>query len=370
MSGQNIPMRQTHGSAIRPQDRRGAVAVLAALMMMIFIGMVAFSIDYGYIQAKQAQMQRSADAAVLAAVQDLIPDANGVQDFNRTRATVRSYVGQNLDETGFTIQSADIEIGRFDPATVYTNLTLLNSGVHDAVRVTLRRDGASNPLLPLFFARALGVDTANVTVRATAVLQKPMYLPPGAGVLPFAVPVTEWTAVPHGDTWTIYGDGNIEDDFGNSVPGNWGTLDIGSDGNSTSDIRDQIENGLDQSHLDHLYADGRISTDQYIDTSQTTWLNADTGLSSGMKSAIQNVYGQTRIIPLFDSSSGAPGNNLEFEVVSWAIVTVGDSRFNGANNTYVKVQKASIYEGLLTPNNDLRSPSSVEGAFTSPVLVE
>ena len=47
-------------------------------------------------------------------------------------------------------------------------------------------------------------------------------------MLPFGIPRDEWDYVSAGDGWTIYGDGQIQDEFGNSIPGNWGTLDIGA----------------------------------------------------------------------------------------------------------------------------------------------
>ena len=354
----------------RRHRRRGAIAVLAAFLMIVFIAMVAFTIDYGYIQAKQAELQRTTDAAALAAVQDLLPDADGTQDLNAARATVLSYVRDNLSESGFLVSDADIQIGRFDTSTIYSNVTLLDSGVLDAVRVTLRRDGSSNPLIPLFFARILGVNTASVTARATAVLQKAVRLPAGSGVLPFAVPVDEWDFVEAGDTWTVYGDGKITDSGGHPVPGNWGTVDIGAENNSTADLSNQIENGLRQSDLDALYANDRISTSAYLDTSEPIWLNADPGLSAGMKSAVAAVHGQTRVIPLYDMTGGKGGNNLEYRVVKWGVVTVVDSNFKGSKSSYVRVRKATLYDGTLMPNNDLQTNVAIEGAFTSPVLVE
>ena len=182
--------------------------VLVALMMIFFVAMISFAIDYGYILTMETDLQRAADAAALAAVQDLLPQADGSQDLDAVRAAVRTYAEDNLD-SGFQVSDADIQIGRFDTSTIYQNVTLLNSGVFDAVRVTLRRDGAVNDRFPLFFAQILGVQDAGVTASATAVLQKPCELPPGSGVLPFAVPFDEWGPINPGDTWTIYGDGKM-----------------------------------------------------------------------------------------------------------------------------------------------------------------
>jgi len=125
------------------EKRSGALAVLTAVLMVPMIGMLAFSIDVGYLLKKRAELQRSADAAALAAVRDLIPDPYGNQDLDKVRATLRSFAGSNItDVSGFTVLDSDIEIGRFDPETVYSDFTILGDGIFDTVRVTLRRDGS------------------------------------------------------------------------------------------------------------------------------------------------------------------------------------------------------------------------------------
>ncbi|MGE5195451.1 MAG: pilus assembly protein TadG-related protein, partial [Deltaproteobacteria bacterium] len=52
--------------------RRGAVAVLACLLMVALLGMVAFAIDLGYLATAQTELQRSADASALAGCYQLI----------------------------------------------------------------------------------------------------------------------------------------------------------------------------------------------------------------------------------------------------------------------------------------------------------
>ncbi len=363
-------MTKQRRNPIRRQKRRGAILILAALLALPLMGMVAFAVDYGYLLKVRCDLQRSADCTALAAAQELTPDSVGYQDLDAVRAAIRDYVARNID-TSFNVLDSDIDIGRYDPATIYTNVTLLNSGIYDTVRVTLRRDSQANSPVSLFFSRVIGNTSADVVATGTAVLQKGRYLPPGSNVLPFAVPLTEWNSINPGDTWTIYGDGKIEDISGNTIPGNWGTLDIGSENNSTSDLGDQIVDGMDQSHLDALHEDGRIPSDSYIDAQEPVWLEADTGISTGMKSYVREVHGKSRIIPLYESVTGASGNNLEFKITGWGVVKVIDSRWNGAKNTYVEVQKAYIYDGDLRPNPSLGSFNNVVvGAFTSPVLVE
>ena len=352
-------------------DRRGVVVVLVAVLMVPLLAMVAFAVDYGYLLKVRTDLQRTADVAVLAAVQNLIPTADGTQDLDSVRSTLRKYVTSNTDNS-FQVLDSDIEIGRYDPATIYSKVLLLNTGTFDTVRVTVRYDGTANSPVVLFFSLVLGIHEAPVIATATAVLQKASTIPPGADILPFVVPQDVWNAHNPGDSWSIYGDGKMTDLAGSTIPGNWGTVDIGSTSNSTAEISDQILDGLRQSDLDALYADGRIPQSTHIDGNSAAWMQGDPGLSSGMKGAVQAVHGTTRLIPIYDALTGPlVGNNVEIQVVGWGVIQVVTSNWGGAHNTYVTIQKGYMYDGDLRPNSDLSDTTNViENAFTSPVLVE
>lgn len=356
----------------RRQRRRGIIAVLAAVMLTILLGAIAFAVDYGYLVKVRTDLQRAADAAALAATQDLIRKANATQDVGQARATARDYARTNLGDAGFWIADADIEIGRFDPDTVYASVNLLADGTLDAVRVTLRRDGISNSLVPLMFARVLGHQRASVSASATAALQKAELLYPGADILPMATPEALWDHLGVGETWTSFGDGKLKDANGDDVPGNWGTLDVGHTNNATSDLNAQILNGLRQSDLNALYQDQRIDQATHLDSSATTWMSGDTGLSVGLKNSILQVHGQQRLIPIYRQlSDPVAGENLEYEIVRWGVVTVVNSEWQGEKNTRVVLRKSHTYSGELYPKRSLagRTPY-IDGAFTSPVLID
>ena len=351
-------------------DRRGAILVLAAVMVAVLLGIVAFAVDYGHLLKVRTDLQRTADASALAAVQDLIRKEDGTQDVNAARATARTYASNNLNNTSFQLPDSDIQIGRFDTNSIYTNVVLLNDGTFDAVRVTARRDGSANPEVPLFFARLLGMTEAPVTASATAVLQKAAAMGPGADVLPFATPKVMWDSLVEGDQWTVYGDGRLTDALGNNVPGNWGTVDIGSTDNSTSNMNDQILNGLRQTDLDALASDGRIPNNSQIDGSQPAWLQGEPGLSVGLKQSVQAVHGLKKVIPIFDQVGGT-GNTSEFHIVGWGVVTVIDSRWMGSTNIQVRLRKSHALMGELRPAADLGTETGlIDGAYTSPALVE
>jgi hypothetical protein len=101
-------------------------------------------------------------------------------------------------------------------------------------------------------------------------------------------------------------------------------------------------------------------------------MQADTGLSSGLKAAVQAVHGQKRLIPIYDQLGGnVTGNTLEYRVVGWGVVTVIDSHWQGEKNTHVIVEKSHDLNGELRPKGGLGNSSGViDGAYTSPVLVE
>jgi hypothetical protein len=102
-------------------------------------------------------------------------------------------------------------------------------------------------------------------------------------------------------------------------------VDIGGTDNSTNDLSDQILTGLRQKDLDALFADGRISNNQFIDATQPISVQADPGLSSGLKAAVEAVHGQLRYMPIYEAVGGGDGNNPEYQIVEWGLVRVVNS---------------------------------------------
>ncbi|MDG1874778.1 MAG: pilus assembly protein TadG-related protein [Mariniblastus sp.] len=351
------------------RQRRGNVVVLVCLLLPALLGFVALSVDLGFLMYVRTDLQRTADQAVLAAVRDLEPSSNGYQDMHKVRSTIREYVERNAGAE-FLILDDDIEIGRFNPATVYQRLEILDHGTFDTVKLSVRRDDLANTSVSLYFARIFGNNTADVSVTATAVLQKARYLAQGSDILPIAISANTWDSFGFNTCCSIYGDGHIEDEQGNSVPGNWGTLNIGSNSNSTATLVDQINHGLRQKDLDSLHSQGTIGSSEYIDSQIEIELNGDPGFSAGIKSAIRAAHGSSKLMPIYESFSGK-GGSLEFCVVAWGVVEIDDSYWRGSHHSYITIKKAYIYDGDLRPHAELNNTEQViENAFTMPVLVD
>jgi uncharacterized membrane protein len=59
---------------MRPRrGERGVVAVLVALLLVVFVGVLAVVLDLGHLHAVKAQLQNAADSAALAGTRGLYP---------------------------------------------------------------------------------------------------------------------------------------------------------------------------------------------------------------------------------------------------------------------------------------------------------
>ncbi len=109
--------------------RRGVIAVLAAVLFVILLGMIAFAIDVGYLGLARTQLQAAADASALAAA------ATAPQQRTEMEAAAKSIASSNT-VAGRPIQLAsnDIEYGTWDTATRDFSKS---SSPGNAVRVTV-----------------------------------------------------------------------------------------------------------------------------------------------------------------------------------------------------------------------------------------
>ena len=153
--------------------RRAAVAVYLAISSAVVIGMAALAVDIGMLYQAQAELQRSADAAALAAAGQLasedIEDPEvaatlAAQEVAQMNAVLRQATGLDARH--------DVELGQaiYNPATGRYDFQA-GGDVFDAVRVTVRRteDSAGGPI-ELLFARFLGHETRGLQAQAAAVL--------------------------------------------------------------------------------------------------------------------------------------------------------------------------------------------------------
>jgi len=141
------------------RKRRGSVVVLAAFLMIVMMALAAFAVDVGYIAEARTQLQKSADAAALAAAAKLPSLA---------QATVAATATATANKTSITpaLKSSDIVYGYWNRNTATFTSPKPVGRPYNAVRITLRRTAANGNALGLFFGRVLGTHSTDVIATA------------------------------------------------------------------------------------------------------------------------------------------------------------------------------------------------------------
>jgi Flp pilus assembly protein TadG len=142
----------------RRPSRRGNVLVLTAFGLVMIFSMVAFAIDIGYILHVNTELQRTADACAMAAVQRLPDQSDAV-------AAAQAVAEQNKGMEGPVLGLSDIVFGKWDRDTATFSPT---TDGPNAVRVVVERTSARGNPLGLFFAPLIGSSYSDVSASATS----------------------------------------------------------------------------------------------------------------------------------------------------------------------------------------------------------
>ena len=362
--------------------RRGIVAVITALFLVLLLAVLAFSLDLGVVFVAQGELQRSADAAALsaawelaeAAVEDSVRTVSRDERIERAREEAERVAALNT-VLGISpgLLSTDVEVGEYTDLEEggYFNTASLTP---NAVRVTVRRSSEINGAVPFFFARALGRQNIDQQLTATAAIATQIrgfrIRTPGENlaILPITLDEPSWDAMMAGagsddysfdkSTNTVVAghDGRREINLypqGTGSPGNRGTVDIGSSNNSTSDISRQILSGVTQEDLDYIGGSLELNENGELE------LNGDTGISAGVKDELASIIGKPRMIPLFRSVRG-PGNNAIYTIVRFVGVRIMNVKLTGPmNKKNVMIQPAEIVSrGIIPATETTGEPTS------------
>ncbi len=381
----------------KTRGRRGNVLVLTAFLMIVMIAFVAMGVDIGYIQNARVELQKSADAAAMAAAWELVDDdaLTGLADMSdnvsSARGTAVEYAGLNkvcqsapaVDANAGNSPSGDVVIGyRSNTADYDDPLDTSDPSKFNAVQVRVRRTSTQNGEVPLFFAKALGMDSVASEAVATAALGSNFggFSTPPEGdtleIMPFALDKQTWdNLINNGvgtDNWNwdaecaevaAGADGIKEVNLypqSTGSPGNRGTVDVGGNNNSTADLARQIVDGISRQDMIDL------GKPLEFDANGKLYLNGDTGISAGVKDELASIKGKTRIIPIFESVSGN-GNNANYTIVQWVGVRILDVKLTGGmSSKRVIIQPANVMtrhgkknEGNTTTSWYVYSPASL-----------
>ena len=356
--------RVDHGSHASEQ---GSVLVFVAMFLVAVCAMAALAIDVGWLYLTRTELQSAADAAALAAAAQLVDEdimsggADLSDDIVSARDSAEEFALLNVaaqthlevDRNDANLLDGGIVVGRLaDPMDLNQSLDTSDLQQANSVSVVCERSAAQNSPVPLFFANVGGSSQASVRARATATLDNRVIgFAHQSGsenvypILPFALEQEYFTAQFTGsqDDWAydessssfaLGPDGvpeikmypyRMKDDPTHENPaGNFGSVDIGPDNNSTADLERQILIGVSGDDLDVI---GGLS----LHESGGDWyqdLNGDTGVSVAIKDELQASIGEGRVLPLF-STLTSPGNNATYRIVSFVPVRIADVRLTG-----------------------------------------
>jgi hypothetical protein len=354
--------------------------------------MAAFSVDVGYVANAQGELQRSADAAALAGALQMInlsapgPSFSMTTNISNAGTSAVHYAGLNsVCRSSPTISAAnDVVVGYISTPTVPGSaMTYSNPNQYNAVQVSVNRSSTENGEVPLFFGKIFGDQGATAYAQATAAVLtnfSGFQMPSDGsalGVMPFAFDQQSWNALMNGsgpDQWTYNAsnntvtpgaDGVPEGNLfpqGTGSPGNRGTVDIGTNNNSTSNLNSQILNGLSSSDL-AAYG-GQLT----LNSSGTLTLAGNPGISAGVKSALSSIIGEPRVMPIFSQVSGN-GANAQYTIVEFVSVTVLQVQLTGSvSSKAVTIQPTGMLVKGGIPNTTTTQMST--GLYSLPFLVK
>jgi len=355
----------------RPR-RPGNTILLAMLMMMVMFALLAFSVDTGYLLLTRTQLQRSADAAAMAAAWDMLDqkiaaagnttNTSSSQQASRAHQVADQFATlNNVGNVAPRLAFGDVSVGYLENPSD-SNAQLVNDPSRaNAVRVLIRRAEDQNGQTPLFFARVMGFTSLAQEATATASFAdsfRGLRAPTGGGNLDFLPLALDretfynllagigsdlWSWNSDSETIGSGSDGIKEANLfpqGTGSPGNRGTVDIGSNNNSTADLSRQIRDGVTPADL--AYHGGKLE----FNSDGKLFLNGDTGISAAIKDDLAAIKGKSRIIPLFTQVAGN-GNNAYYTIVEFAAVRILDVDLTGSkNNKRVIIQPAPmVFQG-------------------------
>lgn len=287
----------------REDSERGAVAPLTALLIVALLGMTAFSVDVAMMYSEHSQLQNGADSSALAVAQACANDSSSAE------CTAPDDLAKTMGDGN-----------ALDNVTNIQNLVVdIDAGTVDVT--TQSRDTAGNNHFSLIFARALGIDTADIGASARA-----SWGGPGAGAsLPwtfswcvFEQALSEEQLEDLIETGDFTGDPSLTDVLirydtqaptttcngptGHVVPGGFGWLK---------------EDGTEPCSAD-------VSTDDPEAGSAP-----GASISKDCKARLDALKTSPTLIPIFQETNGLQGANAEYTIYGFAAFQATGWKFPG-----------------------------------------
>lgn len=165
-------MRRLVSTASEAQNgERGAISVLVAILMVVLLGFAALAVDVGMLYAERTQLRNGSDAAAVAVAQKCAKDATDVE-CSATSPLARSLTSSNAGDGLSNVASLAVD------KTART--VAVTAGSQEA--------GRAPNQVSLFFARAFGINTTEVTAASAVQWGSPLA---GPTVFPVAFSICQ-----------------------------------------------------------------------------------------------------------------------------------------------------------------------------------
>jgi hypothetical protein len=252
----------------------------------------------------------------------------------------------------------DVSIGRLhDSCDQTAAMDRSDPTSYNALSVTIHVTKERNQQARFFFASALGHREFGLQATATVAFANhiagfrttPKHRT--TSLLPFTLKHEDWAnQLKHGwtDDWTYDPQSGTVRPGADGIPelkmypvdsgaGNWGSVDVGSGDNSTAVLERQIREGVSDQDLSGY--NGELVLDS---ATQSLALNGDTGISAGMKDALDGIVGQPRTIFLYKTAEGS-GNGIDYTIVGFAGIRIVDVNLSDTDK-YILIQPAHVVD--------------------------
>ncbi|MEW6235492.1 MAG: pilus assembly protein TadG-related protein [Candidatus Omnitrophota bacterium] len=325
----------------RTPNQNGSVIVLATICMTLIMMAAAMTIDVGLMAASKSQLQNAADSAALAGAAQLVDEGalagtpDQTDDVISARNFAQEFAGYNeaakvalqLDRNDGNLADGGIVAGYLQNPLDMNSL-FQSEGVSqiNSIKVSANLSQDINGPLALLMGAFDGPDSVEISTHAIATIDDRIAgFSLGAGetlpMLPFAAYEGTWNASTDGvsdqDNFRVV-DGVVSSGS-DGIPeitlypykyyvgipgtrGNVGTIFVSAVIGSTY-VQNQIANGMNQEDLAAI--DGLEMTDDGSGD-YAKWLPGENWMSSSWHTALRNIKGQARIMPLFRSFSSSP----------------------------------------------------------------
>lgn len=279
-------------------SERGAVTLIVAFLLVVLLGFAALAIDVGALYAEKAQLQNGADAAALAIAGDCAAGACG------TPTTTASRLANGNANDGSSGVSS-ITFPQTTTVRVETNSRDATTGSNS---------------FSLFFARVLGISSADVRASAQA-----SWGPPSTGTtLPWTMSecVFEKYLTPS-QLAQLQSTGNFT---GDPVPTH---ILMRYDSNAPTYPGCAAQNGYEPGGFGWLTTDSGCSTN----ISVSAQVNGQPGNhfpnAPACSTVLSTIMDKPVLVPLFNSATGN-GSNATYTLVGFGAFQVTGYRFSGS----------------------------------------